>query len=174
MKKLFYWLLLVFLSVVISSTIFETKQIASHNYYPHPKIDIKELKCLADNIYHEARGENKEGWIAVAHVTINRTKSKQWSRSICGVVYEGSNKKTGCQFSWTCDKRISKKIKEQKVYAEIYLIAYEVMIGLHPDSTANSKFYHTVSIRPYWSKSKEIFSEVIIGQHKFYSFKTED
>ena len=48
----------------------------------------KELKCLANNIYYEAGGENFEGKVAVAQVTINRTQDENFPNDVCGVVYQ--------------------------------------------------------------------------------------
>ena len=44
--------------------------------------------CLAQNIYHEARGEIIDGQIAVSNVVVNRVKSKQFPNDICSVVYQ--------------------------------------------------------------------------------------
>lgn len=56
--------------------------------------DQKELRCLATNIYHEARGEGRIGMVAVAWTTINRRDSPHFPNTVCGVVYQPS------QFAW--------------------------------------------------------------------------
>src|SRR5262245_39084047 len=58
----------------------------------------RETKCLADAIYHEARSETEAGQMAVAEVVLNRVNSGKYPNSICGVVYQGANRPTGCQF----------------------------------------------------------------------------
>src|SRR5580693_5009076 len=64
---------------------------------------LTEQNCLAEAMYYEARGEGVEGQEAIAEVIFNRMHSAGYPRSICGVVYEGSELAHGCQFSFTCD-----------------------------------------------------------------------
>jgi spore germination cell wall hydrolase CwlJ-like protein len=45
-----------------------------------------DLECLARNIYYEAGSEPEEGKVAVGLVTINRSNSGEFPRTICGVV----------------------------------------------------------------------------------------
>ena len=65
----------------------------------------KNLSCLAINIYKEAANEPFEGKVAVAQVTINRTKNPNFPDTICDVVYQKNTfmGKVVCQFSWYCD-----------------------------------------------------------------------
>ena len=70
-----------------------------------PKMN-RELKCLSEALYFEARGEQIEGQIAVADVIINRKVSKRFPNTICGVVAEGSHKRNACQFSYNCDGKL--------------------------------------------------------------------
>ncbi len=105
-------------------------------------------------------------------MTVNRTKSKYWPSSICEVVYEGSHRRTGCQFSWTCDRK-DKKIRDKNAYSIAESVAEDVMLGRVDDPTSNSKFYHTTSIRPYWAKSKKLVESTTIGRHRFYDLRTE-
>ena len=70
-----------------------------------PKMN-RELKCLSEALYFEARGEQIEGQIAVADVIINRKNSSQFPGTICGVVSEGAHKRHACQFSYNCDGKL--------------------------------------------------------------------
>ena len=45
-----------------------------------------QLLCLAKNIYYEAGLEGREGMMAVAQVTINRTQNSKFPDTVCGVV----------------------------------------------------------------------------------------
>jgi spore germination cell wall hydrolase CwlJ-like protein len=64
------------------------------------------LRCLALNIYHEARGEPVSGQCAVGHVVMNRVSDNHYPDSICGVVKQGGAvKRYRCQISWWCDGR---------------------------------------------------------------------
>jgi len=58
------------------------------------KLD-QETHCLAQNVYHEARGESWHGKMAVALVTLNRTEHWRFPKTICKVVYQPG------QFTWT-------------------------------------------------------------------------
>jgi len=60
-------------------------------------------QCLAEAVYYEARSEVKSGQMAVAEVVLNRVKSKHYPNTVCGVVYQGAERSTGCQFTFTCD-----------------------------------------------------------------------
>ena len=75
---------------------------------------MREVDCLAKNIYFEAKGEPRAGKIAVAEVTMNRVKSKQFPRSVCAVVYQKT--KGTCQFSWVCEGK--KVIRNRAAWKE--------------------------------------------------------
>lgn len=117
------------------------------------------LECMALNIYHEARGESREGQIAVGHVTLNRVKSKKYPDTICEVVYQNK------QFSWTHD-RIPDRPRDIKNYNRIKRLSYEILQGLHKDPTSGSTYFHTKKVNPWWSRS--VKRTRIIGNHIFY------
>ena len=77
----------------------------------------KELKCLATAIYFEARGESRQGQLAVAQVVLNRVKNPAYPNTICGVVYQNRNHRHACQFSFACD-RIPDRITEPGPWKE--------------------------------------------------------
>lgn len=116
------------------------------------------LLCLALNVYHEARSDDLLGQLAVALVTINRTKSR--NKTICQVVYEPS------QFSWTLNKKLLGKIPPASDRS--WLAAIEVAwLSLQiPDFTGGAEWYHHRDIRPYWAKKKILLG--IFGSHYFY------
>lgn len=120
-----------------------------------------EIRCLAVNIFHEARNQTIEGMKAVAWVTVNRTKSDRYPDTICGVVYQKK------QFSWTITKPV---IRNWKVYFEIEALAREFLNELQyqeRDPTHGAKFYHANYIKP--PKWARVFSRTTqIGDHIFY------
>lgn len=122
------------------------------------KADDREVICLAENIYHEARSESINGQVAVAQVTLNRVKSKAFKSSICGVVYEKA------QFSWTLNKFT--KIKDLKAWEHSKILAKAVLDGYARIPHFNALYYHTKSIKPYWIKDKTVIAT--IGAHVFY------
>lgn len=123
------------------------------------KASEREVQCLADNIYHEARGETIKGQIAVAQVTLNRVlHDTHFKSTICGVVYEKS------QFSWTDDK--SKRIRDSKTWLKTKALAQSILDGYNHIPNFNALYYHANHVKPRWSKTKQIITT--IGSHVFY------
>jgi spore germination cell wall hydrolase CwlJ-like protein len=136
------------------------------------KLAEGEKLCLAKAIYHEARGESREGQLAVANVIINRAMSKKYPSSICGVVYQNADKgRYRCQFTFACDGR-SEKTTERGAWDRSLRLAeaafYEYQRGQRPDVVPSSVlYYHTTAVSPSWSGT---FRRVAaIGAHVFYS-----
>ena len=153
--------------------------------------DIEEARCLAENIYHEARNQGTAGWLAVAAVTMNRVIDNRFPNTICEVIFQAETKESWktkskkdilaserifypihhrCQFSWYCDGK-SDDIKNVSVYMEIMqfsrlLLTSEAVMF---DITDGATFYHADSITPSWAKSK--IKTIEIGDHIFYRWK---
>ena len=127
----------------------------------------REHRCLAEGIYYEARGESREGQIAVAQVIMNRVASSAYPNTICGVVYQGSHRATGCQFTFTCDGSLNSRPRGRpwRVSREI---ATEMMAGEHPDMTGNATHYHTTAVWPRWAP--RLIETNRIGAHIFYRY----
>jgi spore germination cell wall hydrolase CwlJ-like protein len=123
-------------------------------------------KCLATAIYFEARGEPRRGQAAVAQVILNRVAARGFPTTICGVVYQGAKRKTGCQFSFTCDG-IPDKIRERKAWATAKQVADEVLSGkARISELTNATHYHARYVSPYWAPKMKRLAR--IGQHIFY------
>lgn len=90
----------------------------------------QELKCLADNVYHEARGESLEGRYAVIFATLERVLHKRFPKTICGVVHQP------WQFSWTKDKKILAQPINPRDYLKISVEVHELMKGKTLDGAA--------------------------------------
>jgi len=69
---------------------------------------LRSIDCLADAIYYEAGNEPVEGQRAVAQVVLNRVRHPAYPNSVCGVVYQGAARRTGCQFSFVCDGSLAR------------------------------------------------------------------
>jgi N-acetylmuramoyl-L-alanine amidase len=121
-------------------------------------LDVKQVQCLADNIYHEAKGEPDDGKLAVALVTMNRVAAKGFPDTVCGVVYERG------QFSWVSAKprlnRDSSHYKQIYSIAETTYINYRTMV----DITKRSLYFHAVHVNPGWNLKRT----VQLGRHVFY------
>lgn len=137
-----------------------------------PPEDRKQIQCLADNVFFEARGEDRRGQIAVAMVTMNRVNSGQFADDVCGVVQQ--KVRSTCQFSWWCDVTLKTKAmrrqhlaEERDLYNKVYTVAIEVYKNHKKmqDVTKGAMFYHASYVSPGWKKSQRT---VTIGQHVFY------
>ncbi len=134
----------------------------------HARFKAREQKCLAEAIYYEARSESRAGQLAVAEVVQNRVTSKHFPNSICNVVYEGSARNTGCQFSFTCDGSMDIRPRG-KAWQRANDMARVSLIGGFAPLTNGATHYHTVDVRPIWRT--ELKHTKQIGTHKFYSFR---
>lgn len=126
----------------------------------HEDFLAREIRCMADNIYYEARGESVEGKIAVAQVVINRTHYTFYPHTICGVVYDPS------QFSWTNHRPTKKNARD---YHKVVSLARAVLTRhLRSDIIGtNVVYYHSNAVMPDWADNMEPVA--IIGNHLFYA-----
>ncbi|MER5172801.1 cell wall hydrolase [Thioclava sp. GXIMD2076] len=122
-----------------------------------------QFDCLAQVIYHEARGESLKGQQAVAEVVLNRVDDPAFPNTVCGVVHQGT--KRACQFSWTCDGK-SDAIANRASYARVAKVARAMMDGAPRSLTDGATFFHTPAVRPAWSK--RFVKTTRVGSHIFY------
>lgn len=125
----------------------------------------RSLDCLTAAVYYEARSEDETGQRAVAQVVLNRVRHYNYPSTICGVVFEGSSRRTGCQFSFTCDGSLRAR-REPIAWASSRRVAAEALAGFVEPSVGLATHYHTLAIRPYWSRSLTPVADV--GTHRFY------
>lgn len=125
--------------------------------------------CLAKAVYYEARSETHAGQKAVAEVVLNRVTSKHFPNDICGVVYQGAKRTTGCQFSFTCDGSLN-TAPWGKSWERAQNVASYVTSSAYRPMTRNATHYHTTNINPHWANSLK--STRTIGSHAFYKFKS--
>jgi spore germination cell wall hydrolase CwlJ-like protein len=136
------------------------------------KLADGEKTCLAQAIYHEARGESREGQLAVANVIINRAFSKKYPSTICGVVFQNADKgRYKCQFTFACDGR-SDTGTERAAWNRSVKMAetafHEFQVGDRPGVIPDSAlFYHTTSVSPGWGN--KFHRVATIGSHIFYA-----
>jgi spore germination cell wall hydrolase CwlJ-like protein len=129
----------------------------------------REQRCLAEAVYFEARSESDEGRAAVAQVVLNRVKSGLYPDSVCGVVYQNSNRYLACQFTFTCEGK-SLRITEPAPWRDAVRIAREVYEGTtYLADVGASTHYHANYVRPYWAKKLKKMDT--IGQHVFYQLR---
>jgi spore germination cell wall hydrolase CwlJ-like protein len=124
-----------------------------------------EVKCLAEALYFEARGETVKGQVAVAEVILNRRDSGLYPNTVCGVVAQGAGRHRGCQFSYKCDGHAD-TIRERAAYGEVSKIAAAMLAGAPRALTGGALYYHNGSVRPSWSRRFALTAK--IGTHRFY------
>jgi len=129
----------------------------------------KELWCLSEAIYFESRGESYRGQVAVAQVVMNRLKHRLYPKTICGVVFQGQERRNACQFSFACDG-IPETVNDKKAWAQAEEIAKKVTDGeLYLTEVANATHYHATYVYPDWAPRLHKITK--IGLHVFYRFK---
>ena len=127
---------------------------------------LRERMCLAKAIYFEARSESIKGQMAVAKVVLNRVRDPRFPNTICGVVYQGAERRNACQFSFACDGKpdypanarqwaIAKRIAAKAMRGQIRLRGFEGVA-----------FYHADYVRPTWASMMR--PVIKIGRHIFY------
>ena len=131
---------------------------------PVPKSD-KQVSCLAEALYFEARGEPIKGQLAVGEVILNRVEDRRYPSSICKVVNQGTGRRFACQFTYTCDGKLE-TVHERKPYEMALKIAKILMTTHDRKLTRGSTHYHSNYVDPKWSKKFERVAK--FGRHIFY------
>ena len=126
------------------------------------------LDCLAAGIYYEARSESLQGQRAVAQVILNRVRDPLFPDSVCGVVFQGSSRSTGCQFTFTCDGAIATPPREL-LWARARSVAAAALNGYVESSVGLATHYHTQWVVPYWRS--DLVKLRTIGAHIFYGWR---
>lgn len=124
--------------------------------------------CLTSAIYYEAGYEMDQGKRAVAQVILNRVRHPAYPKTICGVVYQGSERKTGCQFTFTCDGSLARRPARDR-WEQARLIAIGAITGAVEPAVGMATHYHANYVMPYWAPSLDKVSQ--IGTHIFYRWK---
>jgi len=122
------------------------------------------VDCVAAAILYEA-GDDPEGQRAVAQVIINRARHPAYPKSICGVIFQGSERATGCQFTFTCDGALNRRYSDS-VWQQARGIAIDMLTGSVYAPVGLATHYHTDWVRPYWSPNLEKLAQV--GTHLFF------
>jgi spore germination cell wall hydrolase CwlJ-like protein len=121
--------------------------------------------CLAAAIFYEAGFETLEGQRAVAQVVLNRVRHPAYPKTVCGVVFQGQERSTGCQFSFTCDGAMA-RIPSAESWARVQRVARSALTGSVYKPVGHATHYHTNWVVPVWSASLEkIRAE---GTHLFF------
>lgn len=126
---------------------------------------LRAQECLAQAIWYEAASESEAGQRAVAQVVLNRVAHPSWPGSVCGVVYQGSQRRTGCQFTFTCDGSLARRAGGAS-WSRAQRIATDALAGSVYQPIGHATHYHTLWVNPYWASSLDHVGT--IGAHRFY------
>jgi spore germination cell wall hydrolase CwlJ-like protein len=125
----------------------------------------RELNCLAQAVYFEARGESVRGQAAVATVIMNRVKNPSFPKTVCGVVYQGASHRNGCQFSFACDGA-AERVVELTAWTRARTVAARVLSGAVLRDVGSATHFHTTAVDPEWGSRMLRVAQV--GLHVFY------
>jgi spore germination cell wall hydrolase CwlJ-like protein len=136
--------------------------------FASPADRLRAVECLTAAVYYEAAIEPLDGQRAVAQVVLNRARHPAYPRTVCGVVFQGFERATGCQFTFTCDGSI-RRTPVASLWAKARRIAEEALAGKVFAPVGWATHYHTNWVVPYWSSSLVKLANV--GTHIFYRWE---
>jgi hypothetical protein len=153
--------------VFVLGLVFATFGFVMHTVFTR-QADMRNLTCLALNVYFEARGEPPAGQFAVAEVTMNRVASGRYPDTICGVVHQKNwdslRRRYVSAFSWNeLDERPS---LEDATFRQAWEVAEAVYYGRHTPTLMGALHYHATHIKPSWARGNKPVAR--IGRHVFY------
>ena len=122
------------------------------------------VECLATAALYEA-GDDRRGQRAVMQVVLNRVRVPGFPKTVCGVVYQGFARPTGCQFSFTCDGSLSRRTVHLG-WGAARRSARQALAGRVFADVGQATHYHTDWMVPYWRNSLVKIARV--DTHLFY------
>ena len=126
---------------------------------------VRATKCLTEAIYYEAAREPTAGQQAVAQVVLNRVRHPAYPKSVCGVVYQGSARLTGCQFTFTCNGDL-RWAPQAALWRKAEDVARRALGGFVDKDVGSATHYHANYVAPYWAPTLVKMTQV--GAHIFY------
>lgn len=129
-----------------------------------PEDRLRALDCLAAAVLYEA-GDDPVGQRAVAQVVLNRVRHPAFPHTVCGVVFQGSERRTGCQFTFTCDGALTRAYSEP-AWVRARAVAAAALSGSVYKPVGHATHYHTDWVVPYWSASLDKI--VAVHSHLFF------
>lgn len=122
------------------------------------------IDCLAAAAYYEA-GDDPGDQAAVVQVVINRVRHPAYPDSVCDVVFQGAQRATGCQFTFTCDGSLTRR-PSQSAWARAKRTAMAALGGFVDARVGSATHYHADYVLPYWAPALRKLAQ--IGAHIFY------
>lgn len=137
---------------------------APYRFRGGPAERAQAVDCLATSALYEV-GDDPRGQRAVIQVILNRARAPGFPRTICGVVYQGFDRTTGCQFSFTCDGSIKRRTKHLG-WSAARRVASEALAGHVFTDVGRATHYHADWMVPYWRDTMTKVAKV--DTHLFY------
>lgn len=134
----------------------------------NPLDQARAQHCLSLAIFFEAGNESFSGQLAVAQVVLNRVRHPAWPHSVCGVVFQGSERKTGCQFTFTCDGSLKRPFAG-RLWKMSQNVASAALNGSVSREVGLATHYHTDWVAPYWAPKLRKLAQ--IRTHIFYTWQ---
>lgn len=157
------------LNAALPAVIGALRSVRAFPFAPASEQDrARALRCLTQAVYYEAALEPTEGQAAVAQVVLNRVRDPNYPNSVCGVVYEGAERVTGCQFSFTCDGSLA-RTPVGWAWDRARRVAEQALAGHVATRVGTSTHYHADYVYPRWAPSLTKIDQ--IGAHIFYRWK---
>ncbi len=128
--------------------------------------ESRDLECLAQAVYYEARGETPAGQAAVAQVVLNRVRHPAFPKSVCAVVFQGAHG-SGCQFSFACDGAAHHPL-ESLAWRRAEKVAAKALDGEVMTEVGNATHFHVNGLSAGWGSN--LLKVAQIGSHVFYRF----
>ncbi|WP_404419022.1 cell wall hydrolase [Brevundimonas vesicularis] len=126
------------------------------------------LRCLTQAVYYEAALEPENGQAGVAQVVLNRVRDPNYANTVCGVVFEGAERITGCQFSFTCDGSLG-QAPVGWAWERARKVAERALNGAVAQEVGTATHYHADYVHPWWAPTVAKVTQ--IGAHIFYRWK---
>lgn len=127
--------------------------------------EARALDCMTAAVYYEAAWESTDGQRAVAQVVLNRMRHPAYPKTVCGVVFQGSERRTGCQFTFTCDGSLA-RAPNPAAWTRARQVATAALNGYVMKKVGNATHYHANYVAPYWSPN--LLKVAQVGAHIFY------
>ena len=133
----------------------------------NPTDEATAVDCMTAAIYYEAAYEPISGQRAVAQVILNRLRHPAFPDSVCGVVFQGSERSSGCQFTFTCDGSLYRR-PSTALWSQARAVAAGALAGFVETSVGHATHYHASYVLPYWAP--RLTKLTTIGSHIFYQW----
>lgn len=126
--------------------------------------------CLAAASYYEA-GNDERGQRAVIQVVLNRARNPAYPGSVCGVIFQGAERATGCQFTFTCDGSMARRRPSPATWSQAQQLASAALDGYSDATVGHATHYHTDWVHPRWSQTLDKVAAV--RTHLFFQAQAE-